>query len=120
MQRRYSRMSNEQLEILVRHFRVERPDSGMRYVIGRLRSHGIRIQKERVRLTLVRVDALGQALRICAVMDKRTYQVRRPDALWHMDGHHKMIRWGIVVHGIVDGFTRRASVPYIFSVVLEG
>ncbi|KAI5982901.1 hypothetical protein EDC04DRAFT_2616344 [Pisolithus marmoratus] len=28
----------------------------------------------------------------------------RPNALWHMDGHHKLIRWGIVIHGIVDGY----------------
>ena len=26
---------------------------------------------------------------------------------WHIDGHHKLIRWGFVVHGGVDGFQRK-------------
>ncbi|ESK81644.1 hypothetical protein Moror_3251 [Moniliophthora roreri MCA 2997] len=26
--------------------------------------------------------------------------------MWHLDGHHKLIRWGIVIHGIIDGFCR--------------
>ena len=26
--------------------------------------------------------------------------------LWHIDGHHSLIRWRIVVHGGIDGFSR--------------
>ncbi len=26
--------------------------------------------------------------------------------LWHIDGHHSLIRWGLVVHGGIDGFSR--------------
>jgi len=26
--------------------------------------------------------------------------------LWHVDGYHKLIRWRIVVHGGIDGFSR--------------
>ncbi|KAI6006192.1 hypothetical protein F5J12DRAFT_721182, partial [Pisolithus orientalis] len=32
------------------------------------------------------------------------YHVKWPNALWHMDGHHKLIQWGIVIHGFIDGF----------------
>ncbi|KAI5986085.1 hypothetical protein F5J12DRAFT_728872, partial [Pisolithus orientalis] len=27
-----------------------------------------------------------------------------PNALWHMDGHHKLIQWGIIIHGFINGF----------------
>lgn len=29
-----------------------------------------------------------------------------PNALWHIDGLHKLIRWGLVVHGCIEGFSR--------------
>ncbi|KAJ6479152.1 hypothetical protein C8R45DRAFT_832829 [Mycena sanguinolenta] len=67
---------------------------------------GIRIQKRRARRSLQRVDNLGRILRKRKILKRRVYCARRPNALWHLDGHHKMIRWGIVVHGFIDGFCR--------------
>ena len=29
-----------------------------------------------------------------------------PHHLWHHDGHHKLIRYGLITHGCVDGFSR--------------
>ena len=29
-----------------------------------------------------------------------------PNSLWHIDGHHKLIRWRIITHGGIDGFSR--------------
>ena len=29
-----------------------------------------------------------------------------PNSLWHIDGHHKLIRWRIVTHGGIDGYSR--------------
>ena len=29
-----------------------------------------------------------------------------PNALWHIDGCHKLIRWCLVIHGGIDGFSR--------------
>ena len=31
-----------------------------------------------------------------------------PHHVWHMDGWHKLILFGIVLHGIVDGFLQHA------------
>ena len=28
-----------------------------------------------------------------------------PNSLWHIDGHHKLIRWRIVIHGGIDGYS---------------
>ncbi|KAJ7621640.1 hypothetical protein DFH06DRAFT_904110, partial [Mycena polygramma] len=63
----------------------------------------LRVQKRRVLNSLRRVDNLGRVLRRSKIIKRRVYHVKCPNALWHLDGHHKMIRWGIVVHGFVDG-----------------
>ena len=39
-------------------------------------------------------------------MARRTYKVAGPMSLWHVDGHHKLIRWKFVILGAIDGFTR--------------
>ena len=28
------------------------------------------------------------------------------NALWHIDGYHKLIRWRLVIHGGIDGYSR--------------
>ena len=35
---------------------------------------------------------------------RRAYSVPGPNALWHVDGNHKMIKWRLVIHGGIDGF----------------
>ncbi|TDL30237.1 hypothetical protein BD410DRAFT_702123, partial [Rickenella mellea] len=57
------------------------------------------VQKWRVRMSLRRVDGLGRILRNHCRTDRRKYHVPRSNYLWHGDGHHKLIRWGIVIHG---------------------
>jgi hypothetical protein len=104
--RAYSNLSNADLDVLVKTFKIRKPESGMRYLIGFLRHHGLRVQRRRVMWSLRRVDKLGQTLRGKKTIRRRKYNVKRPDALWHVDGHHKLIRWGVVIHGIVDGFSR--------------
>ena len=65
--RRFSGISDRELDILVCHYKRIQPQSGLRYTIGILRHHRIRVQKERVRLSLARVDKVGQALRHNAI-----------------------------------------------------
>jgi len=52
------------------------------------------------------------------------YHVQGPNSLWHIDGHHKLIRWRIVTHGGIDGFSRtivylRSSVNNMASTVMS-
>ena len=70
-------------------------------------SLGLRIQRRRIREINARVDPQNTALRWGVVVSRRTYQVPWPDSLWHFDGHHSLIRWKIVIHGCIDGFSRR-------------
>lgn len=34
------------------------------------------------------------------------YSVSGPNALWHVEGNHKLIRRRFVIHGGIDGFSR--------------
>ena len=46
-------------------------------------------------------------LEVGIVVSRRQYLVPWPNSLWHLDGHHSLIRWGLVIHGCIDGFSRR-------------
>ncbi|KAG1886057.1 hypothetical protein F4604DRAFT_1572383, partial [Suillus subluteus] len=67
----------------------------------------------RVVQSLRRVDGLGQVLRDRQVKHRWKYHVKRPNVLWHVDGHHKLIRWGIVIHGFIDGFCRMVQCVFL-------
>jgi hypothetical protein len=105
----FSTISDRDLDRMVRDFRKINPDSGIAYIIGWLRSQGLRIQRQRVRDASKRVGGLGVILRKQQKIRRRVYQVPRPNALWHCDGHHKLKRWGIVIHGFIDGYSRKVS-----------
>ena len=38
--------------------------------------------------------------------DVSTMFVAMPNSLWHIDSHHKLIKWRIVIHGGIDGYSR--------------
>jgi len=106
IKREFSDISDPNLDSLLMEFKRRRPESGIRYIVGFLRTNGIRVQHLRVVRSLRRIDRLGQVLRDRRVKAKAKYHVTRPNALWHIDGHHKLIRWGIVIHAFIDGFCR--------------
>jgi hypothetical protein len=101
----FSTLSNADLDVLVKSFRSARPDLGLRTLIGFLQSHHLRIQKCRVVGAIHRVDGIGNILQHWTTIRQRKYTVARPNALWHMIGHHKLILWGIVIHGFIDGYS---------------
>ena len=94
---------------IVKGYYDSHPNSGMGYLRGYLRSQGLCVQHCRIRKSVEQVDQLGQALRCHTVAKKvrKKYKVDRPNSLWHIDGHHKLILWGIIIHGIIDGYTRK-------------
>jgi hypothetical protein len=110
LSRSFDDVSDADLDALVEVYKAEKPNGGLRYLIGFLRCRGLHIQREQVRLALRRVDGLGQELRRRKTIQRRKYRVPRPNSLWHIDGHHKLIWWGIVIHGLIDGYCRTVSV----------
>lgn len=104
--RSYSTLSNSELDQLLTHYKELRPTAGLRFMMGHLRNTSLRVQKVRVQDSMKRVDGIGSQLRRRAAVKRREYSVPGPNHLWHIDGHHKLIRWGIVVHGAIDGYDR--------------
>jgi hypothetical protein len=106
----FSFISDPELLTMVRHVKTLKPNAGIRYIRGFLLRNGFKIQRKRVQNALLHCDSIGLALRNHSRIERRReYKVARPNSVWHLDGHHKLIRWGIVVHGIVDGFCRTVS-----------
>lgn len=80
--------------------------SGRSMVIGYLKSLGLRIQRQRVIKSLIRIDPDNSNIHWACLIKRRKYSVPGPNSLWHADGHHSLIRWGFVIHGAIDGFSR--------------
>ena len=51
--------------------------------------------KKRVRKSFIRVESQNTALRWGIVIARRQYSVPWPNSLWHLDGHHSLMRWGL-------------------------
>ena len=69
-------------------------------------SEGIFVQRYRIREILSLIDPVGSALRRGAAIQRRRYNVRAPNHLWHIDGNHKLVNWRFVIHGYTDGYSR--------------
>ena len=58
-----------------------------------------------VRECLRKLDPIGTALCWRSVIHCRKYSVPFSNAKWHKDGSHKLVRWKLVVHMCVDGYS---------------
>lgn len=91
---RYARLSDAELDEVVRHLVGENEEIGADAVGARLASMGVRVQRRRVRESLIRVNPVGAAHRALSHrLHRRTYNVAVPNSLWHIDGNHKLITY---------------------------
>ncbi|KAJ7303579.1 hypothetical protein DFH08DRAFT_722099, partial [Mycena albidolilacea] len=93
-----------------------KPDSGLHYIIGFLRRHGLHVQKRQVSSSVHHVNGLGRVLRQHRVIMRREYRVSCLHAIWHLDGHYKLILWGIVIHGFIGGYSCTMSFSFTFDI----
>ena len=114
----WSTVTDSELEEIVQDIRRFTPNIGERRLLGVLRSRGYRVQRRRVCECLRRVDPLGTALRWRPVIYRRKYSVPTPNALWHIDGNHKLIRWKLVVHCYVDGYSRMIMYAHCADIII--
>ncbi|KAG9261098.1 hypothetical protein AMEX_G14115 [Astyanax mexicanus] len=105
----YSQVSDEELDSLVLAVKKDSPNLGHRMVKGRLKALGYKVQWTRVWDSMHRVDSAGILERLASVgcVVRRTYSVPSPLCLVHVDTNHKLIRYGIVLFGGIDGFSRK-------------
>ena len=71
-----------------------------------LRRLGILLPRAKIRASIHRVDPINTAIRRSITIRRRVYCVDGPNSLWHIDGHHKLIKWRLVIHGGIDGYSR--------------
>lgn len=95
MSETYSTISDSELDFIVGNIVHQFPNSGYKAMRGHLALRGIKIQERRVRETMRRTDPEGTVIRglQLRVTHRRSYNVRAPLSLWHMDGHHKLVRY---------------------------
>ena len=104
----YSSISDNDLDALVQDF-INRHgrNTGQPFISGHLVSMGHFVQRRRVRDSLHRVDPSSVTRRWGIVCGRRTYYVPWCNSVWHIDGHHSLIRWKYVIHGCIDGKSRK-------------
>ena len=106
---RYTDITDDELNATVRGVLSQFPNSGIRTMKGHLLSQNIKVTWERVRNALWTVDPeaiLSRSIH-STIMHRRTYSVKGTLALWHIDGNHRLIRWGFIIHGGIDGYSRK-------------
>ena len=92
---------NQYLERILRH---GGPDEGEKGLAAGLRVMGVKVPRYRLREAM---EYLGRDPRAAPQpIMRRIYRVPWINSLWHMDGHHKLISWKIVIHGCIDGYSR--------------
>ena len=102
----YTDIDDSRLDAMVSDIAARLPCCGIRSMQSMLRANSIVLQRERVRESLYRVDPVGMQDRLRSRLHRRQYSVPSPNSLWHIDGYHKLIRWRLVIHGGIDGFSR--------------
>ena len=103
---RYSTMSDSELDNTIRLIYRDQHKMGEVMLMGHLRSQGIHVQRKRLRDAIHRVDPEGVQERKAKGIKRRVYEVPYPNFIWHLDGNHKLIRYRLVIHCAIDGFSR--------------
>ena len=69
--KKYSVLSDEELDTLVEEFKKNRPTTGLSYLQGHILQHGWRIQRDRLLAAISRVDSVQTVLRKNSTIKRR-------------------------------------------------
>ena len=103
---RFTDISDDELDNILRQLQRDHPNCGQQLLQGYLRQRGVIVQRRRLRESVARTDPIRRHVRWHQVVTRWTYSVQRSNNLWHIDGHHSLIRWRMVVHGGTDRYFR--------------
>lgn len=101
-----AQVTNEELDTLVRAYLADNARRGEVLTMGFLRARGVAVTRQRLRDSVWRVDPAGRVQRRTLRAKRVQYNVAGVHHLWHIDGCHKLIKYGFVVHGGIDGYSR--------------
>ena len=102
----YTPLTDDQLDEVVISIKHDHPNDGEVLLKGHLLRQGIRVSRQALRNAIHRVDHENTVARRHTAIRRRIYSVPYPNYIWHIDSHHKLIRWRIITHGAVDGYSR--------------
>ena len=101
----WTQITDSDLNRIVQEIQELTPNIGQAQLLGALRSRGLNIQLLQVRNCLRALDPVGTVLRWRSAIHRRKYNVPTPNALWHIDSNHKLIRWRLSTQVCVDGYS---------------
>ena len=107
----FSDIRDSELDRMLHDIKVNYPNDGEVMLMGHLTCRGINVPRARLRASIHQVDHDSAVARRSVTVRRRVYYADGPNAVWHIDGNHKLIRWRMVVHGGVDGYSR--SIVYL-------
>ena len=103
---KYCNISDEELDHAVGQLQQRHPHCGQVLLCSMLDAQGTRVQRQRLRGSIDRLDPESSHARWRQLITRRSYNVPSPNSLWHIDSNHSLIRWRLVVHGCIDGYSR--------------
>ncbi|KAL0070085.1 hypothetical protein AAF712_002572 [Marasmius tenuissimus] len=101
-----SDITDEDLDEAMHSIITAFPSFGRRLIQGELRFMGIHVPRSRVQASYLRVVGLPTQSFGVRRITRRIYTVPGPNSLWHHDGQHGLIKYKIVIHAFIDGFSR--------------
>ena len=100
----FTSISDEDLDSLVKEYKIEHPNAGIRYIRGSLYTKNLQVQHHHIISSLGHVNTVTKVVHCNQRIKCHDCYSPHPNAMWHLDGHHKLSPWGIVIHGISDGY----------------
>ena len=100
--------------ILLKNIFIQNEPSGSGSIVG-YRSmwqklvvdHHLAVSKEFVRKALKILDPEGVNKRSRNRLQRRQYNGKGPNFIWHLDGYNKLKPYGFCVHGCIDRYSRQ-------------
>ena len=102
----YTQITDAELNDIITKIRRDHPRDGEAMTNGHLVRLGVQVPRRRLRQLIHRVDHEATVARQGRTIRRRIYSVPHPNAVWHIDTHHKLIKWHFIIHAGIDGFSR--------------
>ena len=79
--------------------------NGYQWLHTKCLKNGLVVSQDCVRVLLHIIAPEGIILRKAKQLQRRVYRNPGPNSVWHIDGYDKLSRYGVSIHGCVDGYS---------------
>lgn len=103
---KFTEISDSDLDSKLQEIKSQHPTSGETMIQGQLLHRGIKVPRAKLCESIHCVDHANTVNRHSSVIKRRIYSTPHPNSVWNLNGNHKMIRWKLIIHAGIDGFSR--------------